>query len=361
MPVGDTAPQMGTGSRWGGHGAMLGDTRGHAGQAKDCSPLLLAGMGGIVPQPPGARQRGNSPQPRDAPGFAGRAVSPARREATRPVPALGTSSHTSLDEDPRGPGLVLAGVPQVPLRFLRGPGAERGERRPAAPPRPWLTRLVTPRPPHHSRQKILHFLHGDFAGGVQRVLHAAVGRVDGAGREGGRVLLGGPWGATGMGGRAGRQPQHRAGHGASPGAGPTRTWWGQWGHSRSLSLGEHRLSGLRGTWVPLACGSFGVAIKLLLQENVGRSYSWSQCHGVAVQGGCHPKPPTSPGHVPPEAGGVLEPGDLQPAQRLRHVPGAQREALELRRRNQVETWRWGDKEEPQGPAMGLQQEPMSLL
>lgn len=45
------------------------------------------------------------------------------------------------------------------------------------------------------------------------------------------------------------------------------------------------------------------------------------------------RPQQSPPHPrdsPPEAGGVLEPGDLQPAQWLRHIPGTQREALELR-------------------------------
>lgn len=110
-----------------------------------------------------------------------------------------------------------------------------------------------------------------------------------------------------------------------------RTWWGQGDHSRSLSLGEHRPSGLQGTWVPFACGSFGVAVKLLLEGNTRRSYCRSRHHGAGVQGCCRSKGPVSPGHISPEAGGVLEPGDLQPAQWLRHVPGTQREALKLGR------------------------------
>lgn len=92
-----------------------------------------------------------------------------------PPQGLSSPSPTSLDEDPRGPGLVLAGVPQVLLCFLRGPGAEQGERRCHGP-----SAAFTPFPPH-SRQEILHFLHGDVPGGVQRGLQAAVGGVDGAG------------------------------------------------------------------------------------------------------------------------------------------------------------------------------------
>lgn len=83
-------------------------------------------------------------------------------------------------------------------------GAERGEMC-LVPPPPAAssthTLLPFPPPALNSRQEILHFFHRDVPGGVQRVLHAAVGRVDGAGREGGLVLLGGPWGATGRGWR----------------------------------------------------------------------------------------------------------------------------------------------------------------
>lgn len=115
-------------------------------------------------------------------------------------------------------------------------------------------------------------------------------------------------------------------------------------HSLSLSEGEWLASGLCGTWVPLACGSFGVAVELL-EGNTGRGWCWwhrggtQQAPGVAV----------SPPHSPPEAGGVLQPGDLQAAQRLRHVPGAQREALELRGRDQVETCRVFGEGNHQGP------------
>lgn len=42
---------------------------------------------------------------------------------------------------------------------------------------------------------------------------------------------------------------------------------GQGGHSRSLSEGECWPSELRGTWVPFACGSFGVTAELLLEGN----------------------------------------------------------------------------------------------
>lgn len=95
---------------------------------------------------------GPSSEPHGTPGVVAGATSPLRHRGPpapppHPVPTLGTTgpSRTSLDEDPRGPGFVLAGVPQVPLRFLRGPGAEQGERQPglgggttvAAPPCWW--------------------------------------------------------------------------------------------------------------------------------------------------------------------------------------------------------------------------------
>lgn len=227
----------------------------------------------------GQRIWGPSSKHHGTPGFAAGAAAPRV-----PAPTLGTTgpSRTSLDEDPCGPGLLLAGVPQVLLRFLRGPGAERGERQPGRPPWPFgaggsCHRHWLHRSPPYSRQEILHFLHGDVPRGVQRVLHAAVRGVNGARREGGRVLLGGPWGTTGMGGLGG-----------SPwGAGPTGTWpaWqGQGDHSRSLSVGERRPSGLCGTCVPFACGSFGVAVKLLLEGNAGRSYC--RCRGAGVEGCC---------------------------------------------------------------------------
>ena len=139
-----------------------------------------------------------------------------------------------------------------------------------AAPRRWSHRVSPP----YSRQEILHFLHSDVPGGVQRVLHAAVGRVDGTGREGGRVLLGGPWGSHGD-GRAWGQPQNGVQQGTR------RAWRGRDGHSRSLSVG------LRGTWVPLACGSFGV--ELLLEGSAGRSYSRSRGRGVGVQSPPRPR------------------------------------------------------------------------
>lgn len=73
----------------------------------------------------------------------------------------------------------------------------------------------------------------------------------------------------GTGGLGGGQPGHEASPGVGPGAGGgmrcERRGWGD--HSRSLLVGERRPSGLRGTWVPFACGSFGVAVELLLEGN----------------------------------------------------------------------------------------------
>lgn len=121
---------------------------------------------------------------------------------------------------------------------------------------------LTPFPPY-SRQEILHFLHSDVPSGVQRVLQAAVGGVDGARREGSWVLLRGPWGVKGQEGLGTARTRARLA------AGPWDTVCvqGQGGHSRSLSEGECWLSELRGTWVPFACGSFGVTVELLLQGN----------------------------------------------------------------------------------------------
>lgn len=270
------------------------------------------------------------------PGVCGRSRVPT---AVAGPPTLGTTgpSHTSLDEDPRGPGLVLAGVPQVPLCFLRGPGAEQGERQPGAPSRPlgasssshgcWLHRF----PPLDSRQEILHFLHRDVPSGVQRVLHAAVGGVDGARREGGRVLLGGPWGATEMGGLGGSRDT-----GPAPEQGP----WGRGAHGRDRAITHGRC--WRGSVGPRGCTEHGCRSpaaalaspssccwKETRGEITARAGATGQVYRVAAAA----KPPCPPGHIPPEAGGVLEPGDLQPAQRLRHIPGTQREALELGRRN----------------------------
>lgn len=122
------------------------------------------------------------------------------------------------------------------------------------------------------------------------------------------------------------QPGRRAGLAA--GLWDTVCVQGQGGHPRSLSEGECWLSELRGTWVPFACGSFGVTVELLLEGNREKLWlepvSWGGCRGVPTQ-----QSPPRPRDSPPEAGGVLEPGDLQPAQWLRHIPGAQREALKL--------------------------------
>lgn len=118
-----------------------------------------------------------------------------------PTPGTTSPSQTSLDEDPRGPGLVLAGVPQVLFCFLRGPGAEQGERHCHGPIAPF-----TPFPPH-SRQEILHFLHSDVPSGIQRGLQAAVGGVDGARREG---SVRGPWGVTGQEGLGTARTQSQA-------------------------------------------------------------------------------------------------------------------------------------------------------
>lgn len=78
------------------------------------------------------------------------------------------------------------------------------------------------------------------------------------------------------------QPRHRA----RPGAGlwDTVCVQGQSGHSRSLSEGECWPSELRGTWVPFACGSFGVTAELLLEGNREKLWpepvSWGECAGV---------------------------------------------------------------------------------
>lgn len=80
------------------------------------------------------------------------------------------------------------------------------------------------------------------------------------------------------------QPGHRA----RPGAGPWDTVrvQGQGGHSRSLSEGECWPSELRGTWVPLAWGSFGVTVELLLEGN--REKLWPE---PVPRGGCAGVPP----------------------------------------------------------------------
>lgn len=51
---------------------------------------------------------------------------------------------------------------------------------------------------------------------------------------------------------------------------------------RSLSEGECWPSELRGTWVPFACGSFGVTVELLLRQEVSWSRATSSRHSGSV-------------------------------------------------------------------------------
>lgn len=113
----------------------------------------------------------------------------------------------------------------------------------------------------------------------------------------------------------------------------------------------------RGNGWPRGCAGRGC--RWLGAASASPSSCWKETRGEVGAGGTTrermsrrgvggtqqaPGAAASPRHNPPEAGGVLQPGDLQAAQRLRHVPGAQREALELGGRNQVETCGvWGGR------------------
>lgn len=120
-------------------------------------------------------------------------------------------------------------------------------------------------------------------------------------------------------GRAGGQLWGHGGHGRDRAVTHCRCHWGSAGPQGCAGRGCHSPVAVLAS--PSSCCWKGHREKLP-PEPV------PQGGGTGVLEGQSPQ-----GHIPPEAGGILEPGDLQPAQRLRHIPGTQREALKLRWRN----------------------------
>lgn len=200
---------------------------------------------------------------------------PGRCTAPNPTPPQGPAA-------PHRPHLMRIPVGRASsslafLRFCSASSEDLGQSRvrrhchgPSAP--------LTPFPPH-SRQEILHFLHGDVPGDVQRVLHAAVGGVDGAGREGSRVLHRGPWRVMGQEGLGTARTQSQAwsravGHCECTDRVVTH------GHCPRGSAGPRSCAG-RGCRSP---GAASVSPLSCCWKETGRSYGQNQCHGVGVQG-----------------------------------------------------------------------------